>query len=314
MHFKIRKLAKLSLLLLTLCSASPSLHSETVKLVTNDFKEIADRVLQKIETDKLNPSDVLIVTDIDSTLISLNQTLGSEGWFQWQESFLKSDTTSPYRIGRSFADLLAQTKFIYALTKVHPVQNDEPAIVRNLQDRGIKVVCLTARGPGQLDDTLRNLGQAGYDFRKSSVGQARGYGYSFLPYDLKDLAVSGITESDLQRLEIKGDPKPVSFSQGIFLSEGQNKGLMLKILLNKTRFIPKLVVFIDNQEKHVTRVSKAMEGETRFDTWSIIYSRANENPNKPGDLRALSNEEQDRATQDWQKLKSTIDAVFPNAQ
>jgi hypothetical protein len=287
-----------------------SSFAETFKFETDDYQWITKKILAKIETDGLRSGDVLLASDIDSTILTNNQVLGSERWFKWQESLTKPEVNDPQQIARSFPELLEAYGQATMLTQTHLVQPEISDSIHSLQTRGVKVICLTARGVANADATFRQLSANKLDFTDSAIGRYGGYGAPFLPYS-DTVEGNGVTKADLAKLEIKNKPRPVIYARGIYFTEGQHKGLMLKTLLARTRATPKLVVFVDNEEKQVNRVIKAMEDQPSIETWSIAYTRANENPLKPAEHRALTGEEKDVATQAWRSVKTAIDGSFP---
>ena len=286
-----------------------SSFAEVVRFQTNDYASIAKRILAKIEAGDVRSNDVLVATDIDSTLLVPNQVLGSERWFKWQESLSNSQVIDAYQTAKSFSELLEVLRLTTYLTSMHLVQPEIANAIQSLQSRGVKVVCLTARGPANADATYRQLAANGLDFSSSAVGRIGGYGAPFLPYtDGAD--GHGITQELLQKLAVKNKPRPVLYARGIYLTEGQHKGVMLRTLLAKTHSSPKLIVFIDNEDKQTTRVAKAMEDQP-IETWSVSYTRANENPEKPGDLREITSAEKEEAAEAWRAVKGAVDKAFP---
>ena len=135
---------------------------------------------------------------------------------------------------------------------LEPVQADGSKQVRRMQDAGLKVIVLTSRGPGCRRQTLRELGRNGFSFRASAWPPESGYPEPFLP---------------------EGGVHPVAYEDGVFFAAGQDKGLMLKALLDKTGAPgPLLVVMLDRDRDNLNAVMKAFSWtSTKVQAW--LYTR-----------------------------------------
>jgi hypothetical protein len=117
-----------------------------------------------------------------------------------------------------------------------PAQADAAQQVRRMQDAGLKVIVMTSRGPGCRLQTLRELSRNDFSFRVSAWPPQGGYPEPFLP---------------------AGGVHPVIYQDGVFLTAGQNKGLMLKALLEKTdETNPALIVMVDQKQDNLNAVMK----------------------------------------------------------
>jgi len=117
-----------------------------------------------------------------------------------------------------------------------PAQADAALQVRRMQDAGLKVIVMTSRGPDCRMQTLRELSRNNFSFRASAWPPQSGYPEPFLP---------------------AGGVRPVIYQDGVFLTAGQNKGLMLKALLEKTADSdPALIVMVDRKQDNLNAVMK----------------------------------------------------------
>ena len=169
-----------SLLLLSACShtsnqpgATPniaSLDRETANLadVTSDTLQLARQ---------LGSQNVLMVFDIDNTLLAMEQGLGSDQWYEWQKELSNDDRCNPANVGNRFAAQGA----IYFASAMRPTQMDASTQVRAIQEQGIPVIALTSRGQDYRLQTFRELRRNGFDFTFSGIGPAGGYDESFVP-------------------------------------------------------------------------------------------------------------------------------------
>jgi hypothetical protein len=190
---------------------------------------------------------VLVVFDVDNTILATDQDLGGEHWYLWQEGLIKS--ADPGAVAPSVDALLRVQGWIYALTRMHAVEPRIPLDVAELSRTGVRFMALTSRGPELHDVTLRELARNGFDLAATAPGPHGGYAGAYLPYDPAAPAAAGLTADDVARLGLKA-PKPVTFHDGIMLTSGQHKGAMLRTLLAKTSAQFDAIVFVDDREHH----------------------------------------------------------------
>jgi len=131
---------------------------------------------------------------------------------------------------------------------MHPVQENASQLVQRIQDAGMKVIVLTSRGPGCRSQTFADLRDNGFDFTSQAWPPVEGYREPFLP---------------------AGGNLPVVYEDGVFFTAGQNKGLMLKALLEKTGGPqPVLIVMADQSRESLNEVMKEFSwSSTKVQTW-----------------------------------------------
>ncbi len=131
---------------------------------------------------------------------------------------------------------------------LRPAQADAAQQVRRMQDAGLKVIVMTSRGPGCRMQTLRELSRNDFSFQASAWPPQGGYPEPFLP---------------------EGGDRVVTYEDGVFLTSGQDKGLMLKALLEKTGdSIPALIVMVDQKQDNLNAVMKEFSWTgTKIHAW-----------------------------------------------
>ena len=131
---------------------------------------------------------------------------------------------------------------------LEPAQLDAAQQVRRMQDAGLKVIVMTSRGPGCRMQTLRELSRNDFSFQASAWPPQGGYPEPFLP---------------------EGGIRPVTYEDGVFLIAGQDKGLMLKALLEKTGDSdPALIVMVDQKQDNLNAVMKEFSWTgTKIHAW-----------------------------------------------
>jgi microsomal dipeptidase-like Zn-dependent dipeptidase len=71
---------------------------------TKDFADVAAAVESVVE--KYGAEHVLLALDIDNTMMSMDNDLGSDHWFEWQRYLLENEPDSPLLVAKTFDGLL----------------------------------------------------------------------------------------------------------------------------------------------------------------------------------------------------------------
>ena len=96
---------------------------------------------------------------------------------------------------------------------MQPTQADGAEQIRRLQRAGLRVMVMTTRTPGCSKQILSELHRNGFDFQATAWPPREGWTETFQP----DSAT-----------------RPVLYRDGVYFVSGQNKGKMLKALLEKS--------------------------------------------------------------------------------
>lgn len=250
-----RPLTILAACFLTACSAHfniewpnepiPSLERETANLadVTTDTLMLARQA---------GSERVLVVLDIDNTLLAMEQGLGADQWYEWQKELASHDKCNPYNVGDRFA---AQGALFFA-SAMRPTQEDAADQVKAIQAAGVPVIIVTSRGHQYRLQTFRELRRNGYSFYASAIGPAGGYDQPFIP----------VEGGRLSRYE-----------DGVFMTAGQHKGKMLYALLQKTGApLPKVIVIVDDKQRNLDAINETFSAlDVSVHAWR--YSREDAN-------------------------------------
>src|SRR5690349_6313422 len=115
--------------------------------------EIREANSMQVALENVRAGD-LVVFDIDNTILSPTQTLGSDQWYGYLvEKYKRGGADESSAIDLALRDWIAVQK----VTRVNPVERITPQLIRSLQKRGIPLMALTAR-PGELKTaTARQL-------------------------------------------------------------------------------------------------------------------------------------------------------------
>jgi len=197
---------------------------------TADLADVTADVFQLVE--QAGKERVLVVFDIDNTLLAMEQGLGSDQWYDWQKSLATDDQCNRQYVGDRFAAQGA----IYFASAMRPTQADGADQVKKIQGRGIRVISVTSRGMDYRLQTFRELRRNGFSFSFSAIGPAGGYAEPFVP----------VADGRLSRYE-----------DGVFLTAGQHKGQMLQSLLIKTGTgMPAVIVMADDKQNNLDAVKE----------------------------------------------------------
>lgn len=250
---------------------------------------------------KLKPEQILVVFDIDNTLLTMTSQIGSDQWYNWQAGLLKANQLEN-AVGKNFDELFDAQDIIFALGQMHPPEPEIPDLVNEIQRSGVKTVILTSRGSQYRSVTEREFRRNHLDFTNATFGPEKGYPSTYLPFQVEAKKLSGLNLDEIKKLKAE-NARPVSFSNGIFMGSGQHKGLMLKALLNKTKAKFKKIIFIDDTEKNIHAVYDLLNSK-QTDVTALHYTQMEsivkdfENGDKKLEIKA------------WQELQKLRDQYF----
>lgn len=219
---------KTSLTLLLLIFTLTSFASG--KFQTEQHKEIYSYIQNlMIKNPKLKPREVLIVYDIDNTVLAMDHNFGSDQWFNWQKEELAAQ--SSLSVAKNFQELISIQYQIFSISKMHLTETVLSPLISNLQSSNFRVMALTSRGPGIRNVTERELASVKIDFTTTAPGHS--IPNSFIP---------------------QGQQRLASYQNGIFMTSGMHKGEMLELIVNRFNKNYKHIIFIDDHKKHTDRV------------------------------------------------------------
>jgi len=291
-----------------LCAQTAQQKHVKEKHNTSDFvlvQQSVDTFLKEIE-----PEKILLVVDIDNTLLAMNQDLGSDQWFSWQEGLLKNEPASPDLVAPDFGGLLRAQGVLFGLSGMHPPDPNLPEMLKQIQSLGVATVVLTSRGPEFRNAAERELKKNGYRFdqkeNRVQIVEKRG---TFKPYDPAQADEHGLSQ---QTMEILGSPRDVSYSNGIYMTAGQHKGFMLKTLLS--RMVTSLdtpdekrefeaILFVDDHEKHTDRMHAAFQS----DPVSLVTFHYMQ---EDGNTAIFDQSSKQHVIRDWNRLDEFIQNVL----
>ncbi len=220
---------------LSACTINAQLqwHEEPIQnlnMETADLAEVTTDALALAE--QAGKDKLLVVFDIDNTILAMEQGLGADQWYEWQKTLSKEDQCNTQHVGNRFAVQGA----LYFVSAMRSTQEDGAIQIQRIQDQGIAVISLTSRGPDYQLQTFRELRRNNFNFTHSAIGPAGGYDEPFIPIENGRLSL---------------------YEDGVFLTAGQHKGEMLHALLKKTgRTMPAVIIMTDDKQKNLDAVKE----------------------------------------------------------
>ena len=230
----------------------------------------------------------------------MNQDLGSDQWFNWQDRLLQENPECAGLVAKDFPGLLKVQGILFSLSRMHPPEPAIPEIINEIQNLGCSTIILTSRGPDFRNASERELSLAGYNFSKREIKITESERGEFLPYDKTKPDVHGFSAKELQDLP---DPRGVSYSNGIMMVAGQHKGVMLKTLLARSPHHFQTIIFVDDHAKHTDRVFNTYKNS---DTQIITFRYSRED----GNVKRFNTFSKSHVIQQWKKLNSTINTTL----
>lgn len=200
---------------------------------------------------KYGARNVLIVFDIDNTLLKAKQSLGSDQWFEWQAEAIKQASSDASF--RTFDELLKAQADFFQLSSMALTEQVLPQAVTALKNAGHQIILLTSRAPDIRSVTERELERNKLWFADSSI--MNGVPYLFIEAPFKN---------------------KVSFMNGIFMTAGHHKGEALAYLLKKSGRIYKAIIFADDHERHTRRVYDTFASSTNTEIVTFRYAKEDE--------------------------------------
>ncbi len=210
------------------CSYAKPVVFENVKDLNAMSKQIA--------LDHPNELDTLVIFDIDDTLLENRNFVGSGKWYNWQRGRTVSDASGNSFVidkNQQFYCIFRALGTMFEIASTELTQPNAVEIFNNLKNYDLMI--LTARTAKFRPATERELKKNGIELADKHLSSVK-QGLSF-------------QLNDTRRTDT------VTYSKGIVMSSGLNKGLVLKNILGKANRTYKNIYFIDDSAKNVKQMS-----------------------------------------------------------
>ncbi len=200
-----------------------------------------NKISEIVDSLKKNNKRILLIFDIDDTLIKPKGKIGSELWF----------TNNLEKYDNDWMKILDDVFYLYSLLFFDPVEADTKNVVDKLiSDPGTEYMFLTARSYKFYSHTLKHLEESGMEsLIKSNT--------LHVPLEIQNVG--------------KLDPKfKVRYIDNICLVSGNDKNLVLIELLkqhytsNTTSDPYDAIVFVDDSDSNITKMHNTFESHDLF--------------------------------------------------
>jgi hypothetical protein len=173
-----------------------------------------------------------LVTDLDDTLMEVEQMLGSDQWFEAYMKMMfaryKDETDGVQRAVKETVDLYNQ---VHRHSKAKPVEEHTQLTLDSIHEKH-PVVAITARGFEIHEATTRQLSSIGVDFKRGHF---------------EDMSI-WLT-----------DDETIKAHHGVIYTSGTDKGKCFKSFVEKTAHKPECIIFVDDKLKHVEAMRRICE-------------------------------------------------------
>lgn len=281
-------------------SVQPATAPERVSAMSiEDIMPLVDDKVQSYGADR-----VLVVFDVDDTLLTMSQDLGGVGWYDWQDALGDEPGDQAGEIGSTLLDVQG---VLFEAARMKPVEETTLSVLNNLRQRGVATHGLTARGPDYFGATYRELRkndlELGIHTDCKAPLCARPGVLTF--EEVQASLLNDFTAAELDEIGLKSS-RPAIVGNGILMVAGQHKGLMLHLLIKS---YPEsdfdAVIFIDDAASNVDDLLEVAEFMPQAVT-IVHYERLNHhNAALQNDRKRIS-----EAAAAWEGIETAICATM----
>ena len=258
-------------------------NNNALKIEVTEFEQVESKL--KSLNQKHGVEQVLVVLDIDNTILTSSVDLGGDVWYQWQRGKLEIKPSDDQKVKCLFEDSIG---LLYELLPMNLTEEDLSKRISNWQKNGNTLMALTSRAPKYRAATERELAAANVDLEKTALAPKNG-------------------QIPIYR-EMKG--RELSYMKGIMMTSGMNKGDMLEHILNKTNRSFKAIIFVDDSKKNIDNLYKKFKDSQNLEMYIYHYTRVEEaRKEKHGSV--ITSNQVKKMDDDWKKLNKVLNEIFP---
>lgn len=219
------------------------LITQYVQTIIVEHKEISAILAYLHESDLHR--NTLVVLDIDNTIAHPTHLIGSDQWVSYHIEQKMKEGLDVWHATQAILPLYFEIQYIIDLI---PVEELTVALIKHLQKLGITVVALTLRSLQIHERTVEQLSAIDIDFAVSAFGNEILYGPQELPY---------------------------LYNHGIIFCASQNKGVVLKHILDQLNHKPTKIIAVDDKTHHLHAIKSAFVAH-EIEVIGIRYSYLDE--------------------------------------
>lgn len=183
------------------------------------------------------PKTTLMVFDLDDTLITMTQPLGSVGWWDWQHELQIQGGNSDKLFTKDYQQLVRIQNILFQLVKMEVTDEYVMPFLKDAAKQGSTVMGLTARGKEHLSATLMQLKDNQFIIDKKFLFSEHG-----LKLNNNQTSIAG-------NFDCPQFSREVIYQQGIMFLDGEDKGEALLCILANTKQDIRTIIFVDDAKK-----------------------------------------------------------------
>jgi hypothetical protein len=235
------------IILMLVISLSTACYSKSV--IIDDVKDL-NIVKQHLNANKENKEDILVIFDIDDTLLEAVNFVGSTKWYDWQRGrkvFDAKGNAVSVQKHETYYCMFSTLGTLFDLGTFKLTQPDAAKIIKDINTHDLML--LTARTYNYRRATERELNLNGLDFTAKHL--------------LKNQQSLDFTLNDKKRTD------RVTYQNGLVMSSGLNKGMVLKEILSRVNKTYKSIYFVDDSRINITNMNEEWKNDTT--TFNIFH-------------------------------------------
>lgn len=237
---------------------SPAM-AQVINYQTDSFAAIAAEYKRMA----VDPKTTLMVFDLDDTLITMTQPLGSVGWWDWQYELLKKGGVSDKLFTKDYQHLVRIQNLLFHLVKMEVTDEYVIPFLKESGAQGAMLIGLSARGDEHLSATLMQLKYN--QFTVNDKGIFRTFGLKF----------ENNQSSVADNFYCPEFTREVFYHQGIMFLNGEDKGKALLCIISKSNQAIKTILFVDDAQRNISSVAKAFEDRSDILVLNVQYTKEN---------------------------------------
>jgi hypothetical protein len=264
--------------------------ANVINYETDSFADIAT----KFEELHVDPKTTLMLFDLDDTLITMTEPLGSVGWWDWQSELLKHNPQSEKLFTSDFQQLVRIQNILFQLIKMRVTDDHVLPFLQQKAAQGVTLMGLTARGKEHLSATLMQLN----DNKFTVDGKLL-----FEQYGLKINNKTSIAGN----FHCPHFSKDVIYQRGVMFLDGEDKGQSALCVLANTQQNINTIIFVDDAKRNVVSMEKAFANEN-VRVLNVFYTRENGKELEIQNNAAI----QAKLIEQWNSFKKNLNEITAN--
>lgn len=269
-------------------------YAKVINYQTDSF----DNIIQIYKTTTLDPKTTLLVFDLDDTLITMTQPLGSVGWWDWQTSLLKTGNNTDKLFTTDYNQLARIQNILFQLIKMEVTDEKAIPFIKLAINEGAMILGLTARGKEHLSATFMQLNDNHFTEKGELIFKKH-----------------GLKLGDGDKTSVAGNfycpqfTREVVYEKGLIFLSGEDKGQALSCIISNAKQPIKTIIFVDDSSKNTQSVSNAFINRQDINVINILYTKENKKEEEIQKNTPLQN----KMIHEWNHIKKSLNDVIPQS-